>query len=158
MAAPRMPAFDPFDVAESNASMLPEPFASQAKKRHNRRLGDHVGLTNFGVNLTRIEPGGLSSQRHSHLKQDEFVWVLEGDVVLVTDAGRQTLEAGSCVGFPHGTGDAHHFLNEGREDVLLLVVGDRTPDEVASYPDVDLAGRMDANGRYSFTHKDGSSY
>lgn len=158
MAAPHMPAFDPFDVAESNASMLPEPFASMAKTRHNRRLGDYAGLTNFGVNLTRIEPGGLSSQRHSHLMQDEFVWVLEGDVVLVTDAGRQTLKAGTCVGFPKGTGDAHHFLNEGGEDVLLLVVGDRTPGEIASYPDVDLAGRMDATGRYTFTHKDGSSY
>ena len=158
MAAPEMPAFDPFDVAESNASMLPEPFATQAKKRHCRRLGDHAGLGNFGVVLVRIEPGGMSSQRHAHLKQDEFVWVLEGEAVLVTNAGRQVVKAGTCVGFPHGTGDAHHFLNEGGEDVLLLVVGDRTPGEVATYPDVDLAGRMDEAGRYSFTHKDGSPY
>jgi uncharacterized cupin superfamily protein len=158
MAAPRLPAFDPFDVAESNASMLPEPFATMAKKRYNRKLGDHAGLTRFGVNLTRLEPGGMSSQRHAHLTQDEFVWVLEGEAVLVTNDGRQTLSAGTCVGFAHGTGDAHHFLNESDGEVLLLVVGDRTPGEVATYPDVDLLGRMDAAGRYSFTHKDGSSY
>lgn len=158
MAAPRMPAFDPFDVEESNASMLPEPFASQAKKRHNRRLGTRAGLTNFGVVLTRLEPGGMSSQRHAHLTQDEFVWVLEGETVLVSNDGRQTLKAGTCVGFPKATGDAHHFLNETESDVLLLVVGDRTPGEVASYPDVDLLGRMLDDGRYVFTHKDGSSY
>lgn len=158
MTAPKMPAFDPFDVSESNASMLPEPFATQAKRRHNRRLGTHAGLTNFGVVLTRIEPGGMSSQRHAHLTQDEFVWVLEGETVLVTNDGRQTLTAGTCVGFPKATGDAHHFLNETQEDVLLLVVGDKTPGEVATYPDVDLLGRMLDDGRYVFTHKDGSSY
>ena len=158
MAAPKSPAFDPFDVAESNATGYPEPFASMVRRRWNRRLGAHAGLTNFGVVLTRIEPGGRSSCRHTHLRQDEFVWVVEGEVVMVTDAGRQVLEAGTCAGFPAGGGDAHHFLNEGDGDVLLLVIGDRTPGEVATYPDDDLAGRMREDGGYVFTHKDGTPY
>ena len=106
MAAPKSPAFDPFDVAESNATGYPEPFASMVRRRWNRRLGAHAGLTNFGVVLTRIEPGGRSSCRHTHLRQDEFVWVLEGEVVMVTDAGRQVLEAGTCAGFPAGGASA----------------------------------------------------
>ena len=158
MAAPKSPAFDPFDVAETNATRYPAPFAALVTKRWNRRLGDHAGLTNFGVVLTRIEPGGQSSVRHSHLKQDEFVYVLEGEAVMVTDAGREVMPAGTCAGFPAGSTDAHHFFNEGDRDVLLLVVGDRTPGEVATYPDDDLAGRMLDDGRYVFTHKDGSPY
>lgn len=158
MAAPRMPAFDPFDVEESNRSSLPEPFATLNRRRWNRRLGDHAGLTHFGVVLTRIAPGGQSSFRHAHAKQDEFVFVVEGEVVLVTDAGRQVLKPGSCAGFPAGAGDAHHFRNEGDRDVLILVVGDRTPDEVVTYPDDDLLGRTDETGRFAFTHKDGSPY
>lgn len=158
MAAPTSPAFDPFDVAESNATGYPEPFASLARKRWNRRLGNHAGLTHFGVVLTRIEPGGRSSCRHAHLTQDEFVWVLEGEAVMVTDAGRQVMPAGTCAGFPAAGGDAHHFLNETDRDVLLLVVGDRTKGEVATYPDDDLVGRMLEDGRYVFTHKDGSPY
>ncbi|NLH82646.1 MAG: cupin domain-containing protein [Phyllobacteriaceae bacterium] len=159
MAAPQMPAFDPFDVEESNRTTLPEPFATTNRRRWNRRLGDFAGLTNFGVNLTRIEPGGQSSFRHAHSKQDEFVWVVEGEVVLVTDAGRQVLKPGSCAGFPAGTGLAHHFLNEGTRDALLLTVGDRTPGDAVGYPEVDLAGRYDeATGLFGFTHKDGSPY
>lgn len=159
MAAPQMPAFDPFDVEESNRTTLPEPFATINRQRWNRRLGDHAGLTNFGVVLTRIVPGGQSSFRHAHAKQDEFVWVVEGEVVLETNAGRQVLKAGTCAGFPAGAGEAHRFLNEGTRDVLLLVVGDRTAGDAVSYPDVDLAGRYDeATGLFSFTHKDGTPY
>ena len=158
MAAPRMPAFDPFDVEESNRSLLPEPLAELNRRRFNRRLGDFAGLTQFGVVLTRIVPGGQSSFRHAHAVQDEFVWVVEGEVVLETDAGRQVLGPGACAGFPAGAGDAHRFVNESDRDVLLLVVGDRTANETVTYPDVDLAGHTDATGRFVFTHKDGTPY
>jgi mannose-6-phosphate isomerase-like protein (cupin superfamily) len=92
--------FRPADVSESNASGYPELFREGQRKRHNRRLGDHAGLNNYGVNLIRVLPGGQSSARHAHSEQDEFVYVLEGEFVLVTDAGRETVEPGTCIGFP----------------------------------------------------------
>lgn len=150
--------FDPADLPESNASTYPEPLRAAQARRCNRRLGHHAGLKNFGVNLTRIMPGGQSSFRHAHTVQDEFVYVLEGAPTLVTDAGEQALRAGQCVGFPAGTGDAHHFLNRTQTDVLLLVVGDRLPGDAATYPDVDLHARMTADGRYEYLRKDGTPY
>jgi uncharacterized cupin superfamily protein len=158
MAKPTSPAFDPADVPESNLTAYPAPFRDDNSRRWNRRLGDHAGLTNFGVNLTRIVPGGQSSARHAHARQDEFVWVLSGEVVLETDAGRQTLRAGMCAGFPAGTGDAHRFLNRSERDALILVVGDRTPFEEISYPDIDLHGQAGADGQLRFTRKDGTSH
>ena len=155
---PRLPAFEPADVPESNATTLPEPLRTDNMNRYNRRLGDHVGLKNFGVNLTRIVPGGQSSYRHAHSKQDEFVYVLQGEVVMVTNAGAQTLRPGMCAGFPAGTGDAHHFVNRSSADVLLLVVGDRSADEEVAYPDVDLHGKTGPDGKYRFTRKDGTPY
>src|SRR6185503_2644220 len=131
---PTPPAFDPADVPESNATTLPESLRAANMNRYNRRLGDHAGLKNFGVNLTRIVPGGQSSYRHAHSKQDEFVYVLQGEVVMETNAGAQTLRPGMCAGFPSGTGDAHHFVNRSSADVLLLVVGDRSAGEEVAYP------------------------
>src|SRR6266481_3308110 len=95
--------FRPADLSESNASSYPEPFREGQRRRYTRRLGDHAGLKNYGVNLVRVLPDGQSSARHTHSKQDEFV--------LVTDAGRETVGPGTCIGFPAGTGDGHHFLN-----------------------------------------------
>ena len=157
-AKPTLPAFDPADVPESNATTIPGALRAQNQTRYNRRLGDHAGLRNFGVNLTRIVAGGQSSYRHAHSTQDEFIWVLGGEVVLETDAGSQILKAGMCAGFPAGTGDAHRFVNRTNADVLLLVVGDRSADDVITYPEVDLHGRLGADGKYVFTHKDGTSY
>lgn len=150
--------FDPLSVPESNASGYPSPYREAAAKRWNRRLGDHAGLTHFGVNLTRIEPGGQSSQRHWHREQDEFVHVLEGEAVLVTDAGEEVLRAGMCAGFPAGRANGHQFLNRSDRDVLLLVVGDRTPTEEANYPDIDMHGVAGPDGRMRFTRKDGSPF
>ena len=96
--------FDPLTLAESNATLLPEPFRAEIQKRWIRRLGDHAKLTNFGVNLNRIAPGGKSAPRHAHSRQDEFVYVLEGDVELETDAGAEALHAGQCAGFRPGPG------------------------------------------------------
>ena len=133
--------FIPGDVPESNASSYPEPFREGQRKRYNRRLGDYAGLKNYGVNLIRVLPGGQSSARHAHSKQDEFVYVLEGEFVLVTDAGRETVGPGTCIGFPAGTGDGHHFLNLTENDASFLVVGDPFFDWArhiagAGYPDI----------------------
>ncbi len=158
MTIPRMPAFDPLTVAESNATGYPEPFRADNQKRWNRRLSNHVGLTNFGVNLTRIVPGGQSSALHGHSKQDEFVWVLEGEAVLETDEGEQLLRPGDCAGFPAGNGKAHRFINRSDCDLLLLVVGDRTPGDEVHYPSIDLHASTGPDGRYVFSRKDGSRY
>jgi uncharacterized cupin superfamily protein len=158
MSSPRLPAFDPKDVTESNATSYPEKFKAINSRRWNRRLGDHAGLRNFGVNLTRIEPGAQSSARHAHGKQDEFVWVVEGEVVLETDEGSQILRPGLCAGFPAGAGNAHRFINRTDRDAYILVVGDRTPLEEVSYPDIDLHLRTGPDGRPVFSRKDGTAY
>jgi uncharacterized cupin superfamily protein len=150
--------FDPLSLPESNSTSYPAPFRTANTMRWNRRLGDHAGLKNFGVNLTRIEPGGQSSARHAHKTQDEFIYVLEGEVVLVTNAGPETLRAGQCAGFPAGTGNAHHFVNRSSRDVLLLVIGDRSPGEEGTYPDIDLHGKADPSGKWHYTRKDGTPY
>jgi uncharacterized cupin superfamily protein len=149
--------FTPVDVPESNATGYPEPFRQAQMRRHNRRIGDHGGLTVFGVNLTRIEPGGQSSNLHAHSRQDEFVYVLEGSPVLETETGERVLKAGDCATFPAG-GEAHRFVNRTDRDVLLLVVGDRTRGDEVRYPGVDLKAVMGEDGRYRFTRQDGSAY
>jgi uncharacterized cupin superfamily protein len=138
-------------------SNYPEPFYTQMMKRQKRPLGDLFELTNFGVNLTRIAPGGASALRHAHTMQDEFVYILEGRPTLVTDAGRSPLEPGMCAGFKAGTGDAHHLINETSEDVVYLEIGDRTPGDTATYPDDDLAAEA-VDGKWRFTHKNGAPY
>lgn len=150
--------FRPADVPESNASTYPEPFRPDQRKRYYRRLGDHAGLKNYGVNIVRVVPGGQSSARHAHTHQDEFVYVLEGELVLVTDAGRETVGPGTCIGFPAGTGDGHHFLNESQADAVFIVVGDRSPEDEASYPDIDLAWKAGPDGVKAYFRKDGTPY
>ena len=158
MPKPRLPAFDPANLAESNATSYPDKFKAINSRRWNRRLGDHVGLKNFGVNLTRIEPGAQSSARHAHTKQDEFIWVMSGEVVLETNEGSQTLGPGMCAGFPAGSGNAHRFVNKTDRDAVILVVGDRTPFDEVSYPDIDNRAKAGADGRYLHTKKDGTSH
>jgi uncharacterized cupin superfamily protein len=150
--------FDPLTVAESNATGYPEPYRADNQRRWNRRLGEHAGLTHFGVNLTRIAPSGQSSHRHAHSRQDEFIYVLQGEVELETDAGTQLLRAGMCAGFAAGAPNAHRFVNRSSAEVLLLVIGDRTAGDEVSYPDIDLHGRMREDGKYTFTRKNGTPY
>ena len=157
MAKLRSPALDPKEVAEQSTTGYPEPYKSRVAGRHRRRLGEAAGLKNFGINLTRLEPGAESSMRHWHAKQDEFVYVLEGEVTLITDAGRQKLVPGMAAGFPAGKADGHHLVNETTQPVLYLEIGDRTPDDGATYSEVDMAARM-IDGKWVFTHKDGSPY
>jgi len=138
-------------------SNYPEPFATRMEGRQKRPLGDLFGLTNFGVNLTRLLPGATSALRHAHSKQDELVYILQGRPTLHTDEGRTELSPGMCAGFKAGSGNAHHLVNHSQEDVLYLEIGDRTPGDSASYPDDDLRAQA-VDGRWVFVHKDGTPY
>ena len=152
------PALDPGAVPEQVGSSYPEPFASRVGGRRKQALGDALGLRNFGVNLVRLSPGALSSMRHWHSRQDEFVYVLEGELALVTDAGEQTLAPGMAAGFAAGSGDGHHLVNRSDRDAIYLEVGDRSPGDDVVYPDVDLALPHRPDGAELFTHKDGKPY
>jgi uncharacterized cupin superfamily protein len=143
--------------ARVKPSNYPEPFASRMRGREKRPLGELFGLTNYGVNLTRLVPGGVSTLRHAHSKQDEFVYILAGRPTLHTDEGKMELALGMCAGFKAGTGNGHCLINETNEDVVYLEAGDRTPGDAASYPDDDLVAEF-ADGRWRFTRKDGSPY
>ncbi len=157
-AVPERSGFDPLTLPESNATGYPEPYRAENQQRWNRRLGDPAKLVNFGVNLTRIPPGGQSSARHAHSRQDEFIYVLQGEVELETNAGVEVLCAGLCAGFAAGTDNGHRFVNRSAKDVLLLVIGDRPAGDEVSYPDIDMHARMGADGKYTFARKDGTPY
>jgi len=139
-------------------SLYPEPFATMMKGREKRTLGDLFGLTNFGVNLTRISPGGMSALRHAHAAQDEFIYILEGHPTLITNAGETQLSPGMCAGFKAGGGDAHQLINQSGTDVLYLEIGDRSPGDSAFYPDDDIKAVLDIDGKWIFEHKDGLPY
>jgi uncharacterized cupin superfamily protein len=150
--------FRPSDVAETNATGYPPPYDALQKRRHWRRLGDHAGLKNFGANLVRVEPGGQSSCRHAHTKEDELVLILEGELVLETEAGRETVKPGTYIGFPAATGDAHRLVNESDRDAVFLVIGDRKDGDEVVYPDVDMFGQHGADGKFRWYRKNGTAY
>ena len=143
--------------ARIKPSNYPEPFASRMTGREKRPLGDLFGLMNFGVNLTRLAPNAVSALRHAHSKQDEFIYILQGNAVLRTDEGLTPLSPGMCAGFKAGTGNGHCLINESAEEVVYLEVGDRTPGDEGSYPDEDLKALM-VDGKWQFVHKDGAPY
>ncbi len=139
-----------------SGSRYPVPFDQPCVQRLRRVLGDAAGLTQFGVNLTCLPPGTWSSQRHWHTVEDEFVFILEGEAVLVTDAGEETLRAGDCAGFKAGVADGHHLQNRSGRDVLFLEVGTRRPEEdEAFYSDIDMQA---LKGRSGYARRDGSLY
>lgn len=138
-------------------SLYPEPYASQMAGRVKRVLGDLFELNNFGVNLVTLAPNGVSSLRHSHTLQDEFVYILRGNPTLHTDEGYTQLAPGMCAGFRAGTGNGHRLLNTTKDEVIYLEVGDRTPGDEGLYPDHDLKA-VQVDGRWVFVHKDGTSY
>jgi len=138
-------------------SNYPEPFFSRMLKREKRQLGDVFGLKNFGVNLTRLMPGGESALLHRHSKQDEFIYILKGEPTLVTESAEVTLSPGMCAGFP-AAGEAHQLVNRTAEDVLYLEVGDRTSGDEGSYPKDDIQAALGPDGKWVFTHKDGTPY
>lgn len=143
----------PTNYPEPVAAML----ASRLAGRHKRPLGDLFGLKNFGVNLTRLEPNAVSSLRHAHERQDEFVFVLQGCPSLLTNEGKTRLSPGMCAGFRAGTGNAHTLINETEEDVVYLEIGDRTSGDEVTYPDDDLHAQFN-DGQWMFSHKDGTPY
>ncbi len=138
-------------------SFYPEPFASRMRGRTKRALGELFGLRNFGVNLTRLEPGAVSALRHAHSRQDEFIYVLEGQPALHTDEGLTRLAPGMCAGFPAGSGNAHCLINDTAAAVVYLEIGDRSSGDQAHYPDDDLRAEL-IDGRWAFSRKDGSTY
>lgn len=152
-----MPVIDLAKVPVKTGSIYPPPYAQMMAGRSSLRLGDAGGLTQFGVNLVTLEPGAMSSLRHWHLNEDEFVMVTEGECVLVEDAGETVLRAGDCAAFPANTPNGHHFINRADRMARFLVVGSKAPQEVATYCDVDLRVEMSA-GRARFTYKDGTDW
>jgi uncharacterized cupin superfamily protein len=148
-----MPRIDIAAVPQRQGSGYPPRFAGPCADRVRQRLGDAGGLTDFGVNLMRLPAGNWSSQRHWHSHEDEFVYVLAGELTLVEDAGETLLRAGDCAAFPKNSGDGHHLINRSRETAVYLEVGSRQPADVTVCSDVDM---MSANADGRFTHKDGS--
>jgi uncharacterized cupin superfamily protein len=153
-----LPALDPSGLPPRTGSTYPtEQLRSRVAGRCKRVLGDALGLQNFGVNLVTLEPGAASALRHWHTRQDEFIYVLEGELILVTEQGEQLLNPGSCAGFPAGKADGHQLINRSTGTATYLEAGDRLPGDSAHYPDDDLQA-IDQPVRYGFLHKDGSPY
>lgn len=152
-----MPRLDLSNVPVKTGSIYPSPYAEMMVGRSSLRLGDAGGLTQFGVNLVTLQPGALSSLRHWHLNEDEFVMVTEGECTLVQDAGYTLMRAGDCAAFPAGDPDGHHFINRTDRVARFLVVGSKAPREVATYSDVDLQVEI-AAGKARFSYKDGTDW
>jgi uncharacterized cupin superfamily protein len=154
----RPPALDPQTVPARGGSSYPAPFCAAVEARQKRPLGDASGLTQFGVNLVELPSGCWSAQRHWHTHEDEFVYVLDGELVLVTDGGEQILRPGMAAGFPAGTPDGHHLINRTDRPAFYLEVGTRRDDlDECVYPDIDMAVRQEG-GRQMFVRKSGEPY
>jgi len=136
----------------------PDPFTTRVAGRVRRALGDAFGLTHFGVNLTRLPPGGMSALRHTHSNEDELVYILEGQPVLVTNEGETALRPGMCAGFKAGSGNAHHLINRTEGEVVYLEIGDRNAGDTVIYPDDDLGRGLAPDGSRMFVHRDGRPY
>lgn len=151
------PAVHVSSITPERKTMYPSPYAERVADRERRRLGDRFGLTQFGVNLTTVGPGSESALRHWHTGEDELVYILSGELVLVTNAGEQPVAAGMVVAFPAGKDDGHHFINRSDAPAQYLEVGSRVEDDDAHYPDDDLKwARRD--GKRVPAHKDGTLY
>jgi uncharacterized cupin superfamily protein len=152
-----MPKIDIEKARQRIGSSYPPPFDQPCAERVRRRLGDAGGLTDFGVNLLELSPGAWSSQRHWHSAEDEFVWVLDGEVALIDDHGEHLLRAGDCAAFPKGDANGHHLVNRSKAVARCLEIGSRKPAEDAcDYPDIDL--HIGPGRDAGYVHKDGRSY
>jgi uncharacterized cupin superfamily protein len=156
---PEKPALDPRHVTAVTGSSYPEPYRSRISGRQKRRLGDPLGLTHVGINQTTLPPGKESSMRHWHTHEDEFLFVLEGELVLRTGSGEQLLTAGMCAGFPAGSEDGHQLINRSNRDAVYLEVSNRHPEDMAHYsdPDVDMVWTA-PHTRGTITRRDGTPY
>jgi uncharacterized cupin superfamily protein len=153
-----MPKIDMAKVAVRTSSAYPPQFQNVVAGREKRALGNAASLTQFGVNLTMLRPGAASALRHWHEQEDEFVFIVEGEAVLVENEGETILKAGDAAGFKAGVANGHQLVNRSSRDVVYLEIGTRSKNEVAHYPDVDLALAHDADGEITFTHKSGQPY
>jgi uncharacterized cupin superfamily protein len=147
---------DPKTLPEQVGTLYPTPFDKPCRARGRTKLGDAAGLTQYGVNLLRLPPGCWSSQRHWHNSQDEFIYILSGEVVLVTNGGEEILKPGDCAGFKAGDKNGHHLQNRGNAEVLLLEMGTRVADDSGEYSDIDMVFDMARKSMYQ--HKDGAPY
>jgi uncharacterized cupin superfamily protein len=152
-----VPIIDQSRCPVKTGSIYPEPYASMMKGRSSLRLGEAGGLTQYGVNLVMLEPGALSSLRHWHQNEDEFVMVTEGECTLIDDQGEHVMRPGDCAAFPANDGNGHHFVNRTDRVAKFLVVGTKAPREVATYSDVDLRVEIEA-GKARFTYRDGTDW
>lgn len=150
-----MPKIDIAKVQKREGSLYPAPFHEKMRGRIRQALGDAGGLNQFGVNLMTLQPGNWSSQRHWHTDEDEFLWVLEGEVTLVTDKGKAVLRAGDCAAFPRNVADGHHLVNEGNAPVVVLEVGTRSNTDTCTYSDIDM---VVSNADDTYRHRDGTPY
>lgn len=146
-------------IAENKSkSLYPEPFASMVKGRSKRKLGDHFGLANFGVNLTKLSPGSISALKHYHSKQDEFIYILSGTPTLIYGDNQYLMAPGDCIGFKSNNGIAHQLVNKSDSEVVYLEVGDRISGDGVQYPDDDLSFVSKNDGTWLVLHKDGTPY
>ena len=150
-----MPKIDLAAVPVRHGVGYPPPFDAPCAGRTRQRLGDAGGLSDFGVNLMTLPPGGWSSQRHWHSHEDELVYVLGGELVLVEDGGETVLRAGDCAAWPKASGNGHHLINRSGATAVYLEVGSRQPDDLTTCSDIDM---MSANADGRFVHKDGTPY
>jgi uncharacterized cupin superfamily protein len=148
---------EPLKVEARRSTGYPAPFAKDVQGRIKRALGNLGALTQFGVNLTTLEPGAMSAQRHWHRVEDEFVYILEGELVFITDAGDEIMRPGMAAAFPAGEPDGHHLVNRSSAPATYLEIGTRASDEDAVYPDIDLLCEKRA-GAFRFLHKSGEPY
>jgi uncharacterized cupin superfamily protein len=156
MTQPATPII-PADLSSRTGSGYPEPFRSRVLPREKRALGDAAGLARIGVNHTTLYPGAESSMRHWHTLEDEFIYVLSGELVLRTDAGEQVLTAGMCVGFPAGLANGHQLINRSKAPAVYLEISNRDPGDQTFYPDEDLHYNLPGSPD-QFTHRDGRPY
>jgi uncharacterized cupin superfamily protein len=154
----KRPALDPTTLEPRSSSGYPEPFRSRVLPREKRSIAKALGLTTLGANLTTLFPGKMSALRHYHSHEDELVYVVEGEVVLVTDEGEQTLVAGTCAGFPAGVRNGHHFINKSDAPARYLEISNQHPFDGAEYPDDDIAYRKASDGSAQFTKKNGAAF
>jgi len=152
-----MPKIDIASLPVDSRSTYPEPFNRVVEGRSRKRLGNAAGLDQFGVNLTTLKPGAASALRHWHEKEDEFVYVLEGELVLIDDGGETVLKPGDAAGFKASVRNGHHLVNKSTRDAVYLEIGTRSKHERAEYSDVDMLVIRDEKGA-RYTHKDGRSY
>jgi len=145
-------------VPAVSRTIYPPPFSAVVSGRLKRRLGDHFGLSNFGINLTELAPGAASALLHHHTRQDEFIYIVSGTPTLLLDDHKHLLQPGDCCGFKAGNGIGHQLVNRSTQPVRYLEVGDRAPDDYAEYPRDDLKFTRAAGGEWILTHKDGSPY